>query len=259
MLQKFDYGRGVSLDAPHNSYWIYSYYVHLSISLEVCHSTRMSKQGRWWANNKKQHQSCASGRISIVYMSHERKKVGKLSPTGISFASVAVINSFLAWRPVTAHAQLGPGDGNLLHAWGRTHLWRKVDDAAVSLYVLKFVLFWGLHVDDRILVNMFLQDHSLWGEEVKTTHQGHDLVELQWPHHQLRSLVCYEKGDNLIFWHYRYMSGMTFSYQKAKSKGQQHLSLNHDSFSTGWLRTLKIRDTSFLTCTDWICTILISL
>lgn len=67
---------------------------------------------------------------------------------GISFASVAVINFFLAWRPVTAHAQFGPGNGHLLRAGRRAYLWREVDDAAVALHILKLILLGGLHVDD---------------------------------------------------------------------------------------------------------------
>lgn len=62
---------------------------------------------------------------------------------------------FLAWSPIVAHAQLGPGDGHLVHARG-AHFWIEVDDAAVILHVLKFVLLGGLHVDHRVLVDMLL-------------------------------------------------------------------------------------------------------
>lgn len=52
----------------------------------------------------------------------------------------------LALCPVVAHAQLGPGDGHLVCAGG-AHFWREMDDAAVILHILKFVLLGGLHVD----------------------------------------------------------------------------------------------------------------
>lgn len=53
---------------------------------------------------------------------------------------------FLARRPVVAQAHLGPGDGHLVRAGG-AHLRREVDDAAVALHILKFVLLGGLHID----------------------------------------------------------------------------------------------------------------
>lgn len=62
---------------------------------------------------------------------------------------------YLARRPVVAHAQFGPGDGHLVHTRG-AHFWREMDDAAVVLYVLKFVLLGRLHVDHRVLVYMLL-------------------------------------------------------------------------------------------------------
>lgn len=65
---------------------------------------------------------------------------------------------FLARRPVVAHAQFGPGDGQLVHT-RRAHLRREVDD--VVLHVLKFVLLRGLHIDHRVLVDVFLEDHRL--------------------------------------------------------------------------------------------------
>lgn len=66
----------------------------------------------------------------------------------------------LARRPVVGQAQLGPGDGHLVHAGG-AHLRREVDDAAVVLHILKLVLLGGLHVDHRVLVDVLLQDHRL--------------------------------------------------------------------------------------------------
>lgn len=65
---------------------------------------------------------------------------------------------FLARRPVVAHAQFGPGDGHLVHT-RRAHLRGEVDD--VVLHALKFVLLRGLHVDHRVLVDVFLEDHRL--------------------------------------------------------------------------------------------------
>lgn len=53
---------------------------------------------------------------------------------------------FLAWRPVIAQTQLGPGDGHLVSTGG-AHVWREVDDAAVIFHILEFVLLGGLHVD----------------------------------------------------------------------------------------------------------------
>ncbi len=53
---------------------------------------------------------------------------------------------FLARRPVVAQAQLGPGDGHLVHTGG-AHFWREMDNAAVVLHILEFVLLGGLHVD----------------------------------------------------------------------------------------------------------------
>lgn len=67
---------------------------------------------------------------------------------------------FLARRPVVAHAQLGPGDGHLVHTGG-AHFWGEMDDAAVVLHILKFVLLGRLHVDHGVLVHMLLQDHRL--------------------------------------------------------------------------------------------------
>lgn len=66
--------------------------------------------------------------------------------------------AFLARRPVVAHAQLGPGDGHLVHAG---HFRGEVDDAAVVLHILELVLLGGLHVDHRVLVYVLLQDHRL--------------------------------------------------------------------------------------------------
>lgn len=54
--------------------------------------------------------------------------------------------SFLARRPVVAHAQFGPGDYHLVHARG-AHFWREMDDATFILHILEFVLLEGLHVD----------------------------------------------------------------------------------------------------------------
>lgn len=65
------------------------------------------------------------------------------------------LSFLLARRPVIAHAQLGPGDGHLVRA-ARAHFWREMDDAAVVLHILKFVLLGGLHVDHRVLVHMLL-------------------------------------------------------------------------------------------------------
>lgn len=62
---------------------------------------------------------------------------------------------WLARRPVVGRAQLGPGDGHLLHA-GRAHLRGEMDDAAVISHVLEFVLLRGLHIDHRVLVHLFL-------------------------------------------------------------------------------------------------------
>lgn len=52
----------------------------------------------------------------------------------------------LARRPVVAQAQFGPGDGHLVPTRG-AHVRGEMDDAAVVLYVLKFVLLGRLHVD----------------------------------------------------------------------------------------------------------------
>lgn len=75
---------------------------------------------------------------------------------------------FLARRPIVAHSQLGPGDGHLVHSRG-AHFWIEMDDAAVVLHILKFVLLGGLHVDHRVLVDMLLQDHRLSRETEKNT------------------------------------------------------------------------------------------
>lgn len=62
---------------------------------------------------------------------------------------------FLARRPVVAHAQFGPGDGHLVQTRG-AHLRGEVDDAAVVLHILELVLLGRLHVDHRVLVDVFL-------------------------------------------------------------------------------------------------------
>lgn len=63
-----------------------------------------------------------------------------------SLRGVFLFVCFLAWRPVIAHAQFGPGDGQLF-CTGGAHFWREVNDAAVVLHVVKFVVFRRLHVD----------------------------------------------------------------------------------------------------------------
>lgn len=164
--------------------WLCPLCVHRSIHLPASHSTQRSKHRRIWTHNKKKKQikkktevACfVSCRASSVLLSHREKGGNKAaskvcvcallhwSPRVQQWDRVGGAGQlwfaggwaeFLARRPVVAHAQLGPGDGHLVHTGG-AHLWREMDDAAVVLHILKFVLLGGLHVDNGILVYMLL-------------------------------------------------------------------------------------------------------
>lgn len=46
-----------------------------------------------------------------------------------------------------------------------------MDDAAVVLHILEFVLLGRLHVDHRVLVDVFLEDHRLKQTKGNKDHQ----------------------------------------------------------------------------------------
>lgn len=152
----------------------------MSIHLLASHSTQRVQTEEYGHKKTKKNKPrgvafFVSRRASSVLLS-QREEGGNEAIQGVCTCTVSLITSgtavrqsgrwraalicvvrvgLLARRPVVAHAQLGPGDGHLVHAGG-AHLWREVDDAAVVLHVLKLVLLGGLHVDHRVLVYVLL-------------------------------------------------------------------------------------------------------
>lgn len=140
--------------------WLCPLNIHVSIHLQASHSTQTSKHRRTWTHYKKKTKRSLA--LSIVeypqfYCHTQREGWEQGGAQGVcvcvhcctkhlGYSSERGWRVFLARRPVIAQTQLGSGDGHLV-CTGGAHFWREVDDAAVVLHILEFVLLGGLHVD----------------------------------------------------------------------------------------------------------------